>query len=1414
MIFIYIKCLITFVVQQCFCLDNTEGTNCDFCVKDYYGEPRNGGQCYLQCQSRAVLSTVRKQGIGSYQVLDGTKECLWILKLNESIVEGSLIHLQIEDQDMNVSCFDNAILVYNNIPEFPRSLMEKKLLSVVCRHSNFPKVIEESKSGQMTVYFRRGKENGGFNAMISVLSCQLGTCSSPYVCNANNSCVCQSGFRGLNCEIEVCPSNCSYSLNRGSCDLVNNRCYCSEGFGGEDCSQIVRQSSIVISELFNTQTVRNDLNHLKTTLPRFGHTVNADRRGYLWIFGGYSLANGALNDIRQFDVKNHTWMQVTVDGADAKMPVGRYFHASEVTKQSIYTYGGLTNNFNLLRDFWMFSIQEQRWMEIEEKENTERPGYLSGHSLTLVKIGDRESFILIGGHSNETNLLKYNVAWEYAFDKDWKRLNSSGSSPNAIFGHSAVYHASSQVIYVFGGYLVVNNQVHISKKLYSLSYQKEKGSWSWSVLPVFSELNRPEENLPRSRYFHSAISFSQFMIIHGGETQPLNSSDYLNAYVYKCNSWIRLTENVEIIGKPSEKLMFGSQAVASVEGDVDSNIFYFVGGLDSMFSISKISIPADVCQLWSFSKYLCRLSRGCSFGTITANNTKNTFCFRSDQKENRKNEVSSAFNHGLICDDNLLGQRNCSSFDSCTDCEAVWPGEMLSSCHWCKGENCTKENKKCTTRVITDDGSSNETLTESCPNMSCSSVDCENCLSKTGCYWSSGADSSECLSKSEETESVEELKCPAKCSTYNECSSCLSAVSSEGGYEVCTWSTKLNRCLSPSYKSLICTGGNCGLILSKDADQCPLSCESHSMCSKCLLNSHCGWCSSEESLESGSGYCVEGNVETNSVCKVNFDLKMNRTTNETLKWNFLECPPENECTNLHHTCNNLTEKCVDLPYGFRCECADGYRKAENTNDCLPICTQGCTYGDCVSPDVCTCNFGYVGSNCSTNCLCSGHSNCAGPDQLDVCLECKNNTIGKHCEKCDKFFVGDPKNNGKCVSCLNYCNGHSDTCVAELLDGYLNLSRIELEKVLSEGARSNAICLNCANETDGSSCETCLNGFFRGTTNLNDGCRKCQCNGHGDTCDPVTGEKCNCGDNSENDNTCPAKLDKNSIYHCWSGCSKCKESFSGHPKNGHQCYKHITIDSKMCLDAMPFDECKVQEIPLHPGKTVFFVVQPRFMNVDIRIILDVTQGDIDFFMSSNDDSFVVLTNDSSGYHEILLDSKYQWLQDIDSVKTLNLTPSSNKKSTENVTTHGFPDDHGTQDCRSTGKLLVLDTVAESLSTHITLNKCNTLLRVWSLRNRLVVTLPQNIHNLSGTRFFIALRSANHATVTGLLFFRWVNSFESLDLHSLSNQPSIFDLFTGKTSSTSISLFSFQYSFRVSSFSCQRVWSSGKRNKPPI
>lgn len=170
-----------------------------------------------------------------------------------------------------------------------------------------------------------------------------------------------------------------------------------------------------------------------------------------------------------------------------------------------------------------------------------------------------------------------------------------------------------------------------------------------------------------------------------------------------------------------------------------------------------------------------------------------------------------------------------------------------------------------------------------------------------------------------------------------------------------------------------------------------------------------------------------------------------------------------------------------------------------------------------------------------------------------------------------------------------------------------------------------------------------------------------------------------------------------------------------------------------------------------------------MNVDIRIIVDVTMGELDLYMSPQEDSFVVLNNHTSGQHQIYLDNRYRWVTEIDSeiIEPLNISPIKVEygDARDNISLNGetekifwTPYIHDCKSLSGSG-FYVKDKYAKDLSTYITLHQCNTLLRVFGLRNRLVLTVPQNAHNLSATRFFVALKASSSSTASyGLVFFR--------------------------------------------------------------
>jgi multipile epidermal growth factor-like domains protein 8 len=230
-------------------------------------------------------------------------------------LEDVIIELEIEEESMNITCGENALYVYEGLPDLTGVVApQKQLLSVYCNEDSTPLIID-TRSGALTIHYKLGATGQGFNAVYTVHSCTAGTCKLPYICDATNKkCTCPEGFSGTLCQLEKCPANCNGDTGQGFCEKKYGRCVCHQNFGGVDCSQKIEPYHLVFTELFNTQLLGDDnLEHLRKTLPRFGHTLVGDRRGSLWMFGGYSLSHGPLNDIRQFDTKNNTWMQVSFE---------------------------------------------------------------------------------------------------------------------------------------------------------------------------------------------------------------------------------------------------------------------------------------------------------------------------------------------------------------------------------------------------------------------------------------------------------------------------------------------------------------------------------------------------------------------------------------------------------------------------------------------------------------------------------------------------------------------------------------------------------------------------------------------------------------------------------------------------------------------------------------------------------------------------------------------------------------------------------------------------------------------------------------------------------------------------------------------------------------------------------------------
>lgn len=532
----------------CFCQDNTQGRRCEKCKPNYYGDPTNGGQCYYQCEARGMLTNSIGQGISSRQSYISpwggppTHECLWIISPKE---RNPIIQLQINSSNLNVTCGENAVYVYDGMPELQDNGQQSSLMAVFCREDAKPIMIVETKSGHLTVHYKQSKAGEGFDAIYKVFTCNH--CDPPRICK-NEMCVCPDGRVGPHCTEFVCPDNCGADLDpkHGECDHNYGRCLCVQGWGGRSCNQTVNSNQIVFTELFNTQNLAGNYEHLRKTLPRFGHTLVADHRRGLWMFGGFSLSHGPLNDIRLFDILNNTWMQVTVDSTpDAKMPQGRYFHAADIvhSRQAIYVFGGLTKhlrnilNENILNDLWQFDLHNQRWNEILPK-NEKWPPIVGGHTLTCYKNATYDSLILIGGFAPIDGFL--NTPWEFRLDNGtWLPMKVKGNGPVGIFGHTTTFHSATNSLYVYGGYLYRYNGTRASNRLFALRYDK----MMWSDLNDLGSIVSPLSVWPQPRFLHSAITTDNYMLVYGGRMRNWNFTNSFFAYSYNCSQWINITSD-------------------------------------------------------------------------------------------------------------------------------------------------------------------------------------------------------------------------------------------------------------------------------------------------------------------------------------------------------------------------------------------------------------------------------------------------------------------------------------------------------------------------------------------------------------------------------------------------------------------------------------------------------------------------------------------------------------------------------------------------------------------------------------------------------------------------------------------------------------------------------------------------------
>ncbi|KAG9328362.1 hypothetical protein JZ751_014459, partial [Albula glossodonta] len=940
------------------------------------------------------------------------------------------------------------------------------------------------------------------------------------------------------------------------------------------------------------------------------------------------------------------------------------------------------------------------------------------------------------------------------------------------------------------------------------------------LIPLANGPCRCLSRSPLSRFFHAAALLRDTMVIVGGRTGEEDYSNTVSLYQINCNTWIQPGDSsTPAVSSPSQPgtcdiLSFSHLTFSAVGEPVNRSVSLAMAGWGGRLFLSggfngvtlgrllTLTLPPDPCTLLPSPEACNATSGSCVWcrGSCTSSDTAERLgCAVSlspcsptprlaDQCRRLKTCSECLARHPKTLSNPSQVLRlslitlhpNTKSQDTprsghtaylvpvqfCSSPKSHYPSSVLL-CKWCTNcpeGACINSSVSCTSEHDCRINQREIFLSSNCTETSCEASDCPKCTASGKCMWTRQfkrtGETRRILSVNPtydwtcfsyallnvspmQVESSPPLPCPPPCHHLATCSLCLGSRGSDGGWQHCVWSVALQQCMSPSFVPLRCEAGQCGRLLS-GGDSCSPYCSQLSQCSQCIARPQCGWCATRGG--NGAGRCLQGGLDgvSEGVCPL-----------WNSSWSFLNCPEEDECANGHHHCNS-TQDCHDLPQGYHCTCRQGYVLSSTSGQCEPVCAQGCVNGTCVSPGVCQCHFGFVGDNCSSQCRCNKHSNCAGVTQPDVCLECHNNTMGLHCEKCKSLFVGSAVGGGTCRPCREFCRGNSVVCLSR--EEYKRaqdhpedypLDPDHIVQWVAEGPpEDNAVCVSCQNNSVGDKCESCLSGYFL----LQEKCEKCQCNGHADTCNEHDGTGCPCQNNTETSSCLNSQSDRKDCYR--QQCAKCKDAFNGTPINGRQCYRQFNVDQEYCFDPTSqtncFHEPNIRN--LLRGRTVFFAAQPKFTNVDIRVTIDVTFGEVEVYVSNSHDTFIVDVDRQTGVHTVRI-------EDEGGAKDSGPPPPSPIKVFANSSSSLSPPLHSPLQLQSKpagGERELREERAEGLISYITVWKPQTVLVVRGVRDRVVITFPHEVHSLKSSRFYIALLGVGTDThegqSQGLLFLR--------------------------------------------------------------
>ncbi|CAG9320027.1 unnamed protein product [Blepharisma stoltei] len=358
----------------------------------------------------------------------------------------------------------------------------------------------------------------------------------------------------------------------------------------------------------------NDINYEWISVPVLdnSYSVTLLRDSYsfisvnssLFIFAGYNMTSGNLNDLAQFSVSG---FPITYDCLSELYtgPSARSHHVMQVIEGNIYIFGGDAKG-SKLNDLWVFDPETEVWEILFPDGDVPTPR--SHHSS-----GAQGNVMYIFGGIDQSGVLLNDLYQFDATSNVWKVIKSSNLNlPSARYSTCAVY--SIPILYIFGGMTTagVSNELWSyncglntfslisSDAPYRLYYPRCAVDTSATTFFVLNGDAERQESI--GVLFSFNFSSKNWKILKQPETPKRNKSDgvailigdfvmYIGGHQWGTDPIssvyaIDLSNSFQYIDYPSTPMHFIGSAFAYYKTDL-----YVHGGVSSTKSFIRISIP-------------------------------------------------------------------------------------------------------------------------------------------------------------------------------------------------------------------------------------------------------------------------------------------------------------------------------------------------------------------------------------------------------------------------------------------------------------------------------------------------------------------------------------------------------------------------------------------------------------------------------------------------------------------------------------------------------------------------------------------------------------------------------------------------------------------------------------------------------